>query len=157
LVRTAVSGDRAAVAEVFRLASLSNASDRENLLAHPELLELDDRSISDGRLRVAEIDGRVVGFATTRIAGPVLELEDLFVHPEWMRRGVATRLIADVVEVGRRVGATRVEVTGNPNALAFYERVGFEGDEQVSTFFGPGTRMHLTVPPPASSWSPSTG
>ena len=39
------------------------------------------------------------------------ELEDLYVDPDWMRRGIATRLIGRLLEEARRDGVRRIEVT----------------------------------------------
>ena len=144
-IRPANIADLADLTEVFRLASLSNEGDRENLVAHPEFLELSDLAIVEHRLRLAEIDGVTVGFATTVPTGSDVELEDLFVHPAWMRRGVATCLISDIIEHERAAGASRVAVTANSHAMAFYERVGFRGSAQVETDFEPGTRMYLAL------------
>jgi N-acetylglutamate synthase-like GNAT family acetyltransferase len=102
-----------------------------------------DEGIRQGRTRVATADHHVVGFATTVHAGRVLELEDLFADPNWMRRGVGHRLVRDVVAVAEREHVQRVEVTANPHAPAFYERVGFVHDGEVETRFGAGARMHL--------------
>jgi len=145
VIRTAGPDDLDDLTAVFRSASLSNDGDRHNLLAHPEFLELGDEAILDGRVRLAAIDGITVGFATTIGAGPEVELEDLFVHPDWMRRGVATDLIADAVERSRTTGASRMAVTANPHAMDFYLSVGFRGSSPVETEFEPGTRLHLEL------------
>src|SRR4051794_21119025 len=94
-VRAARSGDAPTLTRILRRASLSNAGDREALLAHPEVLTLPDDLLGRGRTWVATFDdGAVVGFAGTRRTEPgVLELEDLFVDPDSMRKGVARRLI----------------------------------------------------------------
>jgi len=145
-IRTARLSDLPDLGEIFRLASLSNEGDRPHLLDNPQHLELSDASIRSGRLRLAETATRLVGFATVAGDGAVVELEDLFVHPDWMRRGVASRLIADAVEQSGARGATKIEVTANPHANAFYERVGFRATASVDTAFGPGTRMELPIP-----------
>jgi GNAT superfamily N-acetyltransferase len=145
-VRTARREDLDDLTEIFRSASLSNEGDREHLLAHPEFLEefleLGDRAIVEGRVRLASIDGRTVGFATSARDGSDVEVEDLFVHPDWTRRGVATLLIADIVDSSRATGASTLVVTANPHAMAFYVSVGFGGSEVVATEFGSGTRMY---------------
>lgn len=146
-IRTARLDDLPALATIFRLASLANDGDRQHLLDNPEHLELGDESIRAGRLRLAEIGEEPVGFATVTGDGSVVELEDLFVHPDWMRRGIATRLIADAVERSRRRGSTTIEVTANPHANAFYEHVGFRATSTVDTTFGPGVRMELPISP----------
>ncbi len=144
-IREAQPSDVAAVSEVYRRSSLSNAGDRDQLLANPDSLVFDPASVHDGRTRVALADGRIVGFATTTTVGEVAELDDLFVDPDWMRRGVATQLVIDAEAVARSGGATRVEVTANDHALAFYLQIGFVAGGRVETQFGAGTRMRLDL------------
>src|SRR5215475_5752791 len=132
----------AVLRDVYRRSSLSNDNDRAGLLAHPEFLEFSDQGVSDGRTRVADVDGRVIGFATWLGAGHITEIEDLFVDPDWMRQGVGRALVLDLIALAQRRGVRRVEVTGNPHARAFYERVGFTCDHEVDTPLGPGLRMH---------------
>ncbi len=144
-IRDATPGDLAALRDVFRRSSLSNDDDRMKLLAHPDVLELPDQGVTDGRTRVADAGGRVIGFATWLGTGEVTEVEDLFVDPDWMRRGVGRALVQDLVALAQRRGVRRVEVTGNPQARAFYESVGFSRDHDVETLLGPGLRMHLDV------------
>jgi GNAT superfamily N-acetyltransferase len=144
-IRDALPGDAAAVSDVYRRSSLSNDGDRDRLLASPDSLVFDPASVREGRTRVALADGRIVGFATTSTVADVAELDDLFVDPDWMRRGVATQLVLDVEAVARSHGATRVEVTANDHALAFYLQVGFVAGGRVETEFGAGTRMRLDL------------
>src|SRR4051794_38907636 len=147
-VRDAAQGDEPVLARIFRRASLSNAGDRDALLAHPEVLVLDEDLIARGRTRVATLtDGTVVGFDTTRPTDrSVLELDDLFTDPVVMRRGVARQLVAHLVAEAASDGMQRIEVTANPHALGFYGAAGFIGDDEVATRFGPGRRLHLDVP-----------
>src|SRR4051812_3921175 len=98
-VRDAAEGDEPALAGIFRRASLSNAGDRGVLLAHPDALTLPDDVLASGRTRVAtKTDGAVVGFARTQpTERGVLELEDLFVDPNAMGRGVARQLLLPIL------------------------------------------------------------
>jgi len=146
-IRDAGPGDMATLRDVYRRSSLSNDGDRQGLLAHPEFLELSEQGVADGRTRVADADGRVIGFATWLGTGDVTEIEDLFVDPDWMRRGVGRSLVQDLIALARRRGVRRVEVTGNPHARAFYAEVGFTVDFEVGTALGPGPRMHLDLMP----------
>jgi GNAT superfamily N-acetyltransferase len=147
-IRDAEAADGAALRDVFRRASLSNDGDRGNLLANPDVLEFPGAAVNDGRTRVAAAaDGRVIGFATALTGGDAIELDDLFVDPGWMGRGVGRALVLDVVAIARDQLAGRIEVTANPHALAFYQKVGFIVDHEVQTRFGPGSRMHLDVAP----------
>jgi GNAT superfamily N-acetyltransferase len=146
-IRTAVAGDLPALRRVYRRASLSNEGDREVLLANPDALELPDTGVVEGRTRVAVVsDGTIVGFATgLRLEGAVLDLEDLFVDPDWRRRGIARRLVADLAASATRDGISRIEVTANPHADAFYRSVGFVYFRDDETRFGPAPRLQLAV------------
>jgi len=136
LIRSSTPADLATVVDVFRRASLANEGDREWILANPDRSVVDEGPVLEGETRVAVVDGRVVGFAT--LVGA--ELEDLFVDPDWMRRGIATALVQDAVA---NSGVERIDVTANEHALAFYERVGFVHDGPAETPGGPAFRMHL--------------
>ena len=57
MIRLGVLADLPAAAEVFRSASLSNAGDRDNLLAHPGHLILGPAGLAEGRTYVAEEAG----------------------------------------------------------------------------------------------------
>jgi GNAT superfamily N-acetyltransferase len=155
-VRSAVAGDRLALRHIFRRASLSNAGDRDVLLAHPDVLEWPDSGVADGRTRVAiRADGAAVGFVTSLSTdGSVLEVVDLFVDPDWMRRGVARRLMRDLVQTARLAGIARIEVTANRHADGFYRSAGFVVFDECETRFGPAVRMQLVLSAPAAAASP---
>jgi GNAT superfamily N-acetyltransferase len=144
-IRDAVDGDIEVLRHVFRRSSLSNDEDRALLLSHPEVLELSDLAVTEGRTRAAVCDGVIVGFAAWLPGEDAVELEDLFVDPDWMRQGAGRALVLDVAELARDRGARRVEVTANQHARAFYAKVGFVVDGYVQTTFGPALRMHLDV------------
>ena len=148
VIRAAVPGDTSALRDVFRRSSLSNDGDRPNLLAHPDVLELPDLAVREGRTRAAVAGDRIVGFATWLGTGNVVEIEDLFVDPDRMRQGIGRALVLDLIAIARGRGAGRVEVTANQHALAFYQQTGFAVDHEVATRFGPAPRMHMDMAPP---------
>jgi GNAT superfamily N-acetyltransferase len=120
------------------------------LLARPEFLVFTGDGIAAGRTRVAvagsQNEGRIVGFATAAVgSGDGPELEDLFVDPHWRRRGIARRLVLDVVDTARQAGHRRLWVTGNPHAVDFYHAVGFVDVDQVATELGAGLRLYLDL------------
>jgi GNAT superfamily N-acetyltransferase len=145
MIRLGTSADLAAASSVYRRASLSNAGDRDNLLAHPEYLILGPEGLAEGRSHVAEQDGSVVGFATWAETVGAIELEDLFVDPGYRRRGIATALLSSIAEVVRAQGAERLEVTANPHALGFYHAAGFADCGTADTVLGTAPRMVLVL------------
>jgi GNAT superfamily N-acetyltransferase len=125
-------------------ASLVWEEYRADLLAHPDAIELPAGAVRAGQVRVA-VDGADVplGFsAVVPLTGGVEDLDGLFVEPAVMGTGIGRLLIDDVVATARRRGSTRLEVTANPRAVGFYEKVGFAASGTVATRFGPGLRMY---------------
>src|SRR3954451_336649 len=146
-IRDARPQDQPALERIFSRASLSNAGDRAALLANPAFLALDAALIGRGRTRVASLpDDTVVGFASTsRVEDGALELDDLFVEPDWQRHGAARDLVLCICREATREQISRIDVTANTHAMAFYRALGFEGDGRVETTLGSGVRMHLDV------------
>jgi GNAT superfamily N-acetyltransferase len=146
-IRAGTAADLPALRRLFRRSSLHNEGDRESLLAHPEALELADDAINDGRTQVAVgADDEILGFITTLpLGGRVLEIEDLFVDPQWMRKGVGTQLVKELMATAHNRGIGRIEVTANPHAGAFYRSVGFAHDHDTETQFGPAPRLSVTL------------
>ena len=146
MIRLGTAADLAAVADIYRRASLSNAGDRDRLLAHPEHLVLDPDGLTEGRTQVAEENGSVVGFATwAETESGDMELEDLFVDPKWMRRGIATALVNRICDVLRSRGADTLEVTASPDALGFYRSAGFIDAGVAETSFGSAPHLLLRL------------
>lgn len=64
--------------------------------------------------RVAELDGRVVGFAIcvlhdgTWVDAPICYLEDLFVAQDCRGQGIGRALIEDLIALGRAAGWSRL-------------------------------------------------
>jgi len=145
MIRLGTSADLAAARSVYRRASLSNEGDRPNLLAHPEYLILGPAGLAEGRTHVAEQDGTVVGFATWAEADGTIDLDDLFVDPDYRRRGLAAALVARTAEVLRARGVERLEVTANPHAMGFYRAAGFTDSGVAETEFGTAPRMVLRL------------
>jgi ribosomal protein S18 acetylase RimI-like enzyme len=145
MIRLGIPADLAAASSVYRRASLSNEGDRDNLLAHPEYLVLGPEGLAEGRTHVAEQDGTVVGFATWAEANGTVDLEDLFVDPDYRRRGIASELVRRIAEVLRARGVQRLEVTANPHAMEFYRSAGFTDCGTADTDFGAAPRMVLML------------
>jgi GNAT superfamily N-acetyltransferase len=145
-LRDATLADIPALSDLFRRSSLSNDGDRAALLANPSVLELSPQSVIEGRTRVTVVDGtRVVGFATTARNDDGLELEDLFVDPDWMRMGIGRALVADALLLAGHLGLRCIDVTANPHALDFYRKVGVCKVGSVATALGQGHRMHINL------------
>ncbi|WP_437737808.1 GNAT family N-acetyltransferase [Sorangium sp. So ce1335] len=80
-------------------------------------------------VRVAEADDEVVGYLAWRDEAPgVAYLEELSVHPDHQRRGIATRLLEELHERARELGMEQVVLRSREKASwaqAFYRKAGF--------------------------------
>ena len=86
--------------------------------------DFEPESLRRRLLYVAEEDGRPVGWAALIPRGEVGWLEDLWVDPAWIGRGLGRALFEHVAAAARERGARRLEWEAEPNAHGFYERMG---------------------------------
>ena len=73
---------------------------------------------------VAEGNEQVVGWFSLIPRGNLWWLEDLWIEPEWIGRGVGKQLFRHAADYAAGHGATRLEWEAEPNAVGFYERMG---------------------------------
>jgi len=142
LIRHAVVSEKKELETLQLRASLTNAGDRDALLANPDAIELPLDQITAGAVFVAECSGTIVGFAAVESrADGDSELDALFVDPNMRRRGIARSLVQHCAEVARRRKSTFLCVIGNPHAKDFYTACGFNEIGTVETRFGTGLLM----------------
>ena len=136
IIRAARPDEREALEDLMRRASLALPDYRDELETHPDAIHLPMEQVAAGDVFVAELDGKVAGFAAL-LDG---ELDGLFVEPRLWRKGVGAALVKEAAHRARRIGLSLTVVAG-PSARPFYEACGFtvEGPEQ--TRFGPALRM----------------
>ena len=146
LIRRAVLSEQKELEALQLRASLTNAGDRDALLANPDAIELPIDQIAAGAVFVAERNGAIVGFAALlpRPDGDV-ELDALFVDPDVRRCGVGRSLVDHCVQIVRAQGSVALCVIGNPHASDFYTACGFNVVGTTATRFGPGLLMRKIV------------
>lgn len=73
---------------------------------------------------VAQINDEIVGFYSLTTAGVRAELENLWVLPAFMGRGVGRGLFEHALARTRELGCSELEIESDPNAVGFYEKMG---------------------------------
>jgi ribosomal protein S18 acetylase RimI-like enzyme len=146
-IRDAAPDEAIALQSLHRRAADVWDEYRAQLAANPDAIEPPHQAIADGRVRVAvDASGRHLGFSVVRpLAEDRCELDDLHVEPDAMGLGVGRQLVEDLASRAATAGAASVDVIANPNALGFYERVGFRVTGDASTRFGHGVGMRLDL------------
>jgi len=135
-IRLAQPDEREELEALQRRASLALAEYREQLEANPEAIHLPPAQVANGQVLVAELDGRIAGFAAV-VGG---ELDGLFVEPDLWQRGIGAALVDEATHEARRKGLA-LTVIASPSAREFYESCGFSLEGEAQTRFGPALRM----------------
>jgi GNAT superfamily N-acetyltransferase len=88
-------------------------------------LAVSEDDIAAGRVLVAVDDThRAIGMACVLPEGDTADLDALFVDPPAIGSGAGRALFEAAVALARRRGARRMTILADPNAAAFYERMG---------------------------------
>jgi N-acetylglutamate synthase-like GNAT family acetyltransferase len=146
VIRRAIVSEQKELEALQLRASLTNAGDRDAVLAHPDAIELPAQQIAEGSVFVSERNGAIVGFAALlpREDGQV-ELDALFVDPTTRRCGIGRSLVEHCIQIVRAQGSGALCVVGNPHAYDFYTACGFDLLGTTETRFGPGLLMRKLV------------
>lgn len=117
----------ASEADLERIAEIQAAA--------PEASQWPPASYLSYECRVAETDGRVVGFLASRSTGPgEREILNVAVEPEFRRRGVARRLLE--LELAQRASVYFLEVRpSNIGARKLYEKLGFREEGRRKGYY----------------------
>ena len=140
-IRPALPEERPELEDLQRRASLALETYREQLEANPDAIDLPAAQIERGDALVAELHGRIAGFAVVLTEEGKAELDGLFVEPELWRRGIGAALVDAAVHEARRRGLSLMTVVAEPSARQFYESCGFTAEGTTETRFGPALRM----------------
>lgn len=88
-------------------------------------LAVSEDDIGLGHVLVAVDDaGRTVGMACVLPDGETADLDALFVDPPAIGCGAGRLLFDASIDLARALGARRLTILADPNAVRFYERMG---------------------------------
>ena len=89
-----------------------------------DLLTIEREFISNHETYAAVVDGQTIGFYALGRKGDGLDLLHMWVLPAAMRRGVGRSLFHHALERTKALGFRYLEIEADPNAEAFYQRLG---------------------------------
>jgi GNAT superfamily N-acetyltransferase len=125
-IRAAQPSAAEALTELALAAKAAWGYDSAQLAAWRPLLAVTPQQLAEQPAYVAEDRGEWLGFYTLCHTDARWELDNLWVAPAWMQRGVGRLLLAHAVRTARSGGATELHIDADPNAEPFYLRCGAE-------------------------------
>ena len=97
----------------------------ENWIKHWESdLTISADFITQHHVYVAEDEGQIRGFYALCESGDKAELEHMWVRPAYIGTGIGKELFLDAMERASKLNVSEVELSADPNAAGFYERMG---------------------------------
>jgi N-acetylglutamate synthase-like GNAT family acetyltransferase len=124
VIRDARAGESVALSELMLRSKAHWGYDAALLERWRGELVVGEEMIARKEVFVAERDGEVLGVAAVTDAPPDVELDTCFVEPAAIGTGVGRVLVETAIARARDVGACTMRVVSDPNAEAFYARLG---------------------------------
>ena len=116
--------------EAYKLTQIALDAKRywgypEHWIKHWEAdLTISSDFIRDNPVYVAEKDGEIRGFYALCVSGEKAELEHMWVTPESIGTGIGKELFLDAMDRATTLKVREIEISADPNAAGFYERMG---------------------------------
>lgn len=123
----------------------SNGYDDAFMASCAEELRISEEDLRKGDIWVAVVAGKPAACArlqstdTSRLA----EVSSFFVHPDFKRQGVGRHLWTHLLETARADQITRLHLDADPEAVPFYEAMGFYVVGQTPSGSIPGRFLPL--------------
>ncbi len=124
MIREAKSGDAGLLTAVALEAKRHWGYSESMIDLWRDGLTLAPEYLSTHNVYATELDNRVVGFYALGGSGDEREIEHFWVLPECHGRGVGREMFDHAVATARTAGAKTLKVVSDPNAEAFYVKMG---------------------------------
>ena len=123
-IRRAAVGDAAELTRLARRAKASWGYPASWQREWKHVLSFSAEYIGREEVFVAESEGTLVGVVAMQDAASGPEIDHLWIAPESQGRGVGRALLEHAIQVAEGRGWNELRVESDPNAQAFYERMG---------------------------------
>ncbi|MGE0358853.1 MAG: GNAT family N-acetyltransferase [Burkholderiales bacterium] len=126
VVRLHMEIREAAVSEAESLSALALESkahwgySSKTIESWKDQLRISPADVASKPTFVGDISGDIAGFYSLAPSEHAWELDNVWVAPQYMHRGIGRALLNHALKVAFRAGASSVVVDADPNAEAFY-------------------------------------
>jgi GNAT superfamily N-acetyltransferase len=89
-----------------------------------EALTITPQFIANNEVYAAMVESEVAGFYGLIVSEDKVQLEHMWVDPDYIGSGIGKRLFDHAIEVAESLNASSMEIESDPNAEGFYKRMG---------------------------------
>ncbi len=145
-LRPAESCDAEALTNLSMRSKAHWGYDQAFLDACRDELTVTPEKISKTLTLVAQIGGRIVGFAGLTLGRDAESaFEVIFIEPDMIGAGIGGVLMTALIRYAKEEGLKRIFVDSDPNARGYYEHFGFKFLEDTPSGSIPGRRIPRLV------------
>jgi GNAT superfamily N-acetyltransferase len=146
-IRAALGEDAAALTGIAQDAKRHWGYPEHWIQHWQEDLTISSDFISNNQVYVAEREDEIIGFYALVVGDQQAELEHMWVAPKYVGTGVGKELFIHAMQIAAGENVSAVEISSDPNAEGFYERMGASRIGEVSSEIDGQTRQlpRLTV------------
>ena len=119
-IRPATQSEAGLLSDLAMQAKAHWGYPREVLESWKPELAVTCESIRTRPIFIAMVDDQVAGFCSLSSSGTTWDLDNLWVSPPFMHRGIGRALLSRALDEAVGGGAIEVTVDADPNAEAFY-------------------------------------
>ena len=130
-LRPLTPDDAAAVSELAIRSKSVWGYSAEKMAVFCKELTISREELSNRIATGAVIAGEMVGYYTLKEGSDEAELEQIFVDPAWLKKGVGSKLLQHALDECLQRGYRRVIVLSDPNAAGFYTKAGADLIENI--------------------------
>ena len=137
-LRPARPDEAQALSELCMISKAYWGYDAAFMKACRDELTIRPTDFDNSKICVAEQDGQIAGMAQLILDGDKAELDKLYVHPDFIGAGIGRALFDWATGEARSSGAVCMTIDADPDAAAFYRRMGAADDGQSPSGSIPG-------------------
>lgn len=124
IIRKAIKSESKLLSEIALTSKAHWPYPKDYLDKCVEALHIGEEYIAHWPVYVAEIETAIVGFYTLKTIDDEPRLDNLWILPEFIGKGIGNKLFKHAVLEANKLGWTSFRLAADPYALGFYEKLG---------------------------------
>ncbi len=133
-IHSAAPKDAEILSKLTMLSKAHWGYSQEQMDQWREELTITPDYISKHQVFLIKSDNQIIGYyAYCKLSVKEVELDNLFIHPEFMGQGLGKILMNDLLDKVQASGYQKITLYADPNAESFYKNYGFNTVDQLAS------------------------